>query len=188
MSPTNRQKRAPKFLIARKCRRLDSENGRDKEIENVWVGPADHDRPRSTQERVARLSLFGVFRAGVSKQKRANLDKRHDLEPSSHPSDLILFRLGRNLKPSAMQICPLMLIFGLSFSPFVNGDQRGKRQIDKGDVRPGPRRTDGMFSAQNMSTPVIKCAPPKRKDGHGSQECSLKYLFCSDPQIEFKPF
>ena len=26
----------------------------------------------------------------------------------------------------SMQICPLMLIFGLSFSPFVNGEAKGK--------------------------------------------------------------
>ena len=81
--------------------------------------------------------------------KTANLDKRHEwrgdhrifsVQHSSHmAADLILFSLPRNLKRSGIQICLLMLIFGLSFPPFVNGDQRGRRRQEReGDVRPRP--------------------------------------------------
>ena len=126
-----------------------------------------------------RVALFGgVFSGWCREIKTANLDKRHEwrgdhrIFSGQHLNLLLIwppieffFPLPRNLKPSGIQICLLMLIFRLSFPPFVNGDQRGRRRQEKeGGARAAT--TDGMFSAQNMSTPVIKCAPTKRKDRH----------------------
>ena len=108
--------------------------------------------PEKMREGKGYNKRFGV-RAGVStKSKRpisirdTNGERRPSnifwttFKPSSHiAADLILFSLPRNLKRSGIQICLLMLIFGLSFPPFVNGDQRGRRRQEReGDVRPRP--------------------------------------------------
>ena len=134
---------------------------------SVWIPKMDKTKKRrmcETDDWVAQRpsGLLGHFRAGVSKSNQQKRRSPHPIHTSSC-GRLNFPSFVRKLKPSAMQICPLMLIFGLSFLPFCERRRKGRQDKEGVKGMCGQDARKACLVPKTCRHPLLSARPRKGK-------------------------